>query len=129
MLNPSGQASYFRMQHAKTGQLLDSSDDGRAYLQPANNGYNQIWKWDGQYFTDLQTGKVLDSDSSGNVYTNGNNGGNNQKWTQVIDSGNSKIQNVATGRFLDGDDQAHMLTSPSDKLKFPIWNFNNGLFS
>ena len=111
------------MQHAKTGQVLDSSDDGRAYLQPSNNGYNQIWRWDGTYFTDLQTGKVLDSDGSGNVYTNGTNGGGNQKWSQVVDSGTSKIKNQGTGRFLDGDDQAHMLTSTSDSLKFPVWNF------
>ena len=126
LLHPSGQATYFNIQHAKTGQVLDANDNSDSYLEPSNGGWYQLWRWQNNYFTNFETGQVLDSDSSGNVYTNSNNGGSYQKWTQVVNNGDSKIQNQGTNRFLDGDDQAHMLTSPSDKLKYPVWNFNNG---
>ena len=107
---------------------MDSSDDGRAYLEPGNGGRYQIWRWDGKYFTDLQTGLLLDSNNNGDVYTNSNNGGIYQKWINRIESGNTKIINWGTDRYLDGDASGNMLTSASDKVKYPVWNLIEGLF-
>ena len=111
MLNPTGQGSNFNIQHAQTGKLLDSNQNGDAYLLPANNGYNQIWRWDNTYFTNFKTGRVLDGNDNGKGYTNRNNGGSYQKWTQVIQSGgSSKIRNQRTGRFLDDDASGNLST-------------------
>ena len=48
-----------------------------------------------------------------------------QKWSQL--SNTKKIQNNATGLYLDADDQAKLLASSSDKLKNPDWDLVNGL--
>ena len=130
MLNPTGQASYFYLQHAQTGKLLGSTDGGTVFLQSANINWFPIWKWDGTCLTYVSNGKMLLGGTTG-VYTdtmNNLNIGNKQIWSKVFQNGTSKLINQGTNLFLDADASGNLLLSSSDKLKFPVWNYINGWF-
>jgi hypothetical protein len=139
-LNPKGTdsgISFFKIQHVKTGLFLDSGDDGKTFLALENTNKSliasQTWKWGGVVvyttFTHQETGKVLDIGTGSTICTRNKTLPlvPSQKWSQLPKNNPKKIQNNATGLYLDADDQAKLLASSSDKLKNPDWDLVNGL--
>jgi hypothetical protein len=133
-LNPKGTdsgISYFKIKHVKTGLFLDSSDDGKTFLTLENTNKSlitsQTWRWGGVTFTHQETGKALDIGTGSKICTSNKTFVPSQLWNQLPKNNPKKIQNNATGLYLDADDQAKLLASSSDKLKNPDWNLVNGL--
>ena len=76
LLNPSEKGSYFRIQHVKSGKLLDPNSSGDTFLSISNNSISQIWKWDGKYLANAQNVK-----NKLCLYSSLKSSSQNQRWT------------------------------------------------
>ena len=132
LLNPSEKGSYYRIQHVKSGKLLDANSSGDTFLSVSNNSISQIWKWDGKYLANAQNVKnklCLGIVQGGKLFSSFRSSSYYQRWT-ITNSNNSKrFQNDASGTFLDANAEGSLFSSALNQLKNPDWNFYAGILN
>ena len=73
-------------------------------------------------FTNCQTGHRLDSNDKGQVYPHAPNDGDFQKWAlEHVGSSEHTIRNVATGLYLNTDNDGNVCTLPLNGNRWQKW--------